>query len=125
MIMLNAVYAGSLEKSNELIKPFLDIGYVQSNVSETQWNIMPYLAGFSAQGPLCVKDKVRSLFSVGLKEVDVPNMVSVFNQYYDFHKQYPDAWQSTYELGIYGPQAVQKIPDDATAYPHRDINLHT
>ncbi|KAF2873888.1 FAD-dependent oxidase [Massariosphaeria phaeospora] len=123
-MLLNAVYAGPLSKAKELLKPFIDIGAVQQNVSETTWNTMPYLAGFGAQGTLCEKRTLRSLFSAGLKYVDVDNMVSIFNKYADFHKKVPGARKSTYELAIYAPQAVQKIPDDATAYPHRDIGIH-
>ena len=45
---------------------------------------------------------------------------TVFQKLSDFYVNYPDGRDSSVDLEIFAPQAVEAVASDATAYPWRD-----
>lgn len=72
---------------------------------------------------VCVKGGIHSVFTLGLKNFDVATWISVFKQFSDLVTATPDAGESSILIEFFPNQAVLAVPNEATAYPWRDIQL--
>lgn len=64
------------------------------------------------------------MWSIGIKQWDVPTHVAQFTSWVDLITENPGLNASSYWIEFFPTQAVEAVPDDETAYPHRDIAAH-
>ena len=121
VLILNAVYAGPREQGLALLKPFFDLNPVVQEIKTVPWNRVVTTAGFGLNSAFCTKGNIHSMYSLGIKNIDVATHASVFERMVQFYDDYPDARGSTLEIEFFPTQAVVAVPDAATAYPWRDV----
>lgn len=124
IIILNAVYIGPKDEGLALIKPFLDLKPVVQNITTVPWNRIVTTAGFRFDSGVCIKGGIHSMFSLGLKNIDVATHLSVFDKMVQFYEDVPAARASALTVEFLPIQAVVAVPDSATAYPWRDLQAH-
>ena len=122
VIILNAVYPGPMDKFKTLIKPFLELQPAVQVIHTLPWNKLITQAGFGLDAPVCTKGVPHSGFAAGVKNLSVPTFKTAFAAYADMYQKYPETQGSVLEIEFFPNQAVVAVPNDATAYPWRDIN---
>lgn len=124
VIILNAAYAGPEAEARTLLQPFIDLPYLQRNLTQLTWDVLDSSALFGLDSAFCVTGGLHSLWAVGVAQIDVPTHVAFFTDIVGFLNDHPDARTTSYEIEFFATEAVQAVPDDATAYPYRDIAAH-
>ncbi|KAJ5932126.1 hypothetical protein N7516_006615 [Penicillium verrucosum] len=124
VILLNAVYPGPKQKGLNLLAPFLDLAYIERNITMIHWDAINEVAGFGLGKEFCVKGQKFDLWSAGVRSIDATTHINFFNKLVQFWHDYPSASGSAWQVEYFPTQAVTAIADDSTAYPHRQINAH-
>lgn len=119
--MFNAQYAGPLDEAKSLLQPFIANHPISQNINVLPWNEVTASASFSSDAMLCEKGKRLSLYTAGLKTVDVPTWQTVFSRLSQLYRRYPQVRDSTVLAETFPVQAVQAVARNATSYPHRDV----
>jgi hypothetical protein len=102
----------------------MDLPYYERNITQLNWNVLVSSAVFGLDAIWCIDGGLHHMWTVGLSKWDVPTHINIFNQMMDFLDEYPVANSSSYWIEFFPTEAVLAVPDDETAYPHRDINAH-
>ncbi|KAJ9254992.1 CAZyme family AA7 [Paecilomyces variotii] len=121
VILLNAVYPGPEHEALNLIQPFMDIPYIEKNISLVSWDMVDSSAGFGLGSMFCVDGQMHDMYSVGVKTLDLQTHLDYFNNLTAFYENYPSASGSAWEIEFFPIQAIEAVPDFLTAYPHRAI----
>lgn len=79
--------------------------------------------GFGSTG-VCVDGEMHSMYSVGVKTLDLQTHLNYFNSLAAFYKRFPAAAGSIWQIELFPTQAVKAVPNFVTVYPHRDIQFH-
>lgn len=70
---------------------------------------------------LCGDHKVSEVgYGINYANLSSSTFQTVFQKLSDFYIQYPDGIDSSIEMEIFAPQAVEKVAVNATAYPWRN-----
>lgn len=123
VFILSAVYIGPQSEGLKLIKPFLDIKPLAQNISVLPWNHLLGAASFGSDQQTCQKGGTHSIYSVGLKQFNIDTFTSIFKELSDFYMTHPAATGSTIGIEYFPNQAVLAVPNEATAYPWRSIQI--
>ncbi|PVH94492.1 FAD-binding domain-containing protein [Periconia macrospinosa] len=124
-ILLSVVYVGPLETGKTYLKPLLEsITPTLQNVTSIPWDQVSSQSFFASASSSCVKGINRNVYGAGVRNFDVPTFDNFFAKIGDFYQRYPGAAGTVFFIERFATQGVQAVPDDATAYPHRDINTH-
>lgn len=96
------------------------------NVTMVPYRDLLSSAFFGATPPStpCPRDSLRNVYGLGVKTYDVPTLQSFFDRLTDLYETYPDVRGSVFFIEAFPMQAARAVPDEETAYPHRDINGH-
>ena len=116
----NLVYAGPLEEGLALIKPLLDLGPFQQNITMVPWKDLQTAARFNTSRFACAKGGLHDVWGLNLYQIDVPTLVSAVEYMDGVYAEYPDFRESFLAIDLYAGRVTQSIPDDATAYPYRN-----
>ena len=107
-----------------LIKPFLDLQPAVQVIHTLPWNRLVDEAGFALGGPICIDGVPHSRFSAGVKNLSAASTVRTFSAYAEMYEKYPETQGSSLQIELFPNKAVVAVPNDATAYPWRDIEAH-
>ena len=126
---MNAIYAGPQSEAVKILAPFINNNPIRSNIST-----IPYTSVNSAplfgQGdnPVCQGAGVDNLplnnYALGLKEIDSSTFTTWFADVADFYQANPGLQRISMTLQRLATQAVLAVPDNDTAYGHRQIAAH-
>lgn len=108
---------GPQSKGENIIKPFLDLNPAFQNITVLPWSHVNNDTSGGSQTIVCKKGGLHSIFSLGLRNFDVATWISVFKRFSDFVNTTLDAGESTILIEFFPTQAVQAVPNEATAYP--------
>ena len=123
-IIFNAVYAGPQKAGIPLIQPILNLHPTVQNISMIPWKDVTAQSLFNGDPLACTKGGLHNLYGMGLKTFDVATFKKFTADFTNFFYKFPGARNSFFFLEHFPTQAVLAVPDDATAYPHRDISSH-
>ncbi|RAK71698.1 FAD-binding oxidoreductase [Aspergillus fijiensis CBS 313.89] len=124
VILLNAVYPGPEQEGLDLLAPFLNLTYLERNISMITWDAVDADAGFGLAKAFCVNGEKHDMWSLGVRTIDAATHIAYFNQLAQFWSDYPAASGSTWQVEYFPVQAVTAVADASTAYPHREIRAH-
>ena len=116
----NLVYVGPLEEGLALVKPLLDLGPFQQNITVVPWKDLQTAARFNTSALACRKGGLHDVWGLNLYQIDVPTFVSAVEYMDGVYAEYPDFRASFLAIDLYAGGVIQSIPDDATAYPYRN-----
>ncbi|KAL4746295.1 hypothetical protein BDW72DRAFT_210556 [Aspergillus terricola var. indicus] len=123
-ITVNWVYLGSEDRGRELVAPIFNLNPVTSSVSMVRYNTLIDTALSGLGVSICTPTSLAG-YGVSYRTLDSKTYQEVFQMLDDWYAQYPDGRASSVEMQIFGPQAVQEIGNNATAYPWRDALGHS
>lgn len=125
-MVVNAAYAGPMSKGMPLVQPLIDAHPIKQNITMVTWNNLLSSAffGLAPKNAPCIKGQDRNVYGVGIKTYHVPTFTTFLTDLQNFFLQYPAARSSVFFIEAFPNQAVKGVADDATAYPHRDMNAH-
>lgn len=124
-ILLSVVYIGPLEVGRTYIQPLVNSTRpTLQNVTSIPWDQIPTQSFFASASSSCVRGVNRNVYGAGTRNIDVPTFDNFFTQVGSFYQRFPGAAGTVFFIERFATQAVQAVSDDATAYPHRDINTH-
>ncbi|TAQ85517.1 hypothetical protein B7494_g6173 [Chlorociboria aeruginascens] len=124
VIILNAAYAGPEDEGLAIIQPFLDLPFLERNITQLTWNVLDTSALFGLDAGFCINGGLHNMWALGVGTIDVPTHVAFFTVIVDFLNANPDVRTTSYEVEFFASEGIIAVPDDATAYPHRDIIAH-
>jgi hypothetical protein len=73
---------------------------------------------------ICIPGSRLNTWSIGVARTDVTTHIAYFNALVELYRRHPEAARSSYLIQRFPTSAVLAVPDDETAYPHRDIAAH-
>ncbi|OCL02959.1 FAD-binding domain-containing protein [Glonium stellatum] len=124
-ITINAVYAGPLSEGTALIQPILSANPIRQNITMVPWGSYINATFWGAGQFGCPKRFNANVYGGSVKTYDIPTFQKFFSDWNGFLKANPAAQeQSVFFIETFPTQAVRAVPDNTTAYPHRDITAH-
>ena len=115
------MYAGPEEDGKALIQPFLDLNPLVQKITMVPWNRLIPTSGFSLDDGFSIKGNIHSSYVVSARNISAPTLTDTFGKMVDFYQMYPNANGSSVEIQFYPNDAVVAVPENATAYPWRDV----
>lgn len=79
-----------------------------------------FFSFFGGNNGACVPNQHINIYTVALKQIHVPTFESFFAKLDDFWRAFPD-YQGRLLLQKYGTDAVVDVPDEESAYAHREV----
>ncbi|KAI4144670.1 MAG: hypothetical protein LQ341_002600 [Variospora aurantia] len=117
VIAINAVFFGPLEEGEPHLASLKALGPSRSNIG------MPSsTSSVKTMEPVHPNQHIN-IYTLGLKRIDPPTFESFFAKLDVFWQVNPD-FQGRLLLQRFPNQAVQAVPDDDTAYGHRDVKTY-
>ena len=126
VIALNAIYFGPQEEAEPLLQPFWDLKPTMSNISlvgQDQYFDAAFFNFFGQDNGACTPNQHINIFTVGLKQTHLPTFESFYANLTDFWIANP-GYQGRWLMQRYPTQALQAVPDEATAYAYRDVQMY-
>jgi hypothetical protein len=126
-LLFNAVYYGPEKKGRKLLAPIIANNPLVTNVSYiSAIDIIPTSLFGRFNDPMCKKSNHISTYKVGLKQIDIPTVNTMFLDMANFWKKYPQTTGSTIYYETLPVQAVKAVPSGFSSYPtsHREIETH-
>lgn len=114
---------GTAQSAKKYLKPFDDLGPINSVENLVPYPQIPVLEGTHAEGPLCEKGDQRMQMNAGLKEYNATAQREIFELYRKNIFKHPEWLGSVIVLEGYSVQGVQKVDPASSAYALRDDNL--
>lgn len=108
------------EEGRKLVQPFLDLGPLMQDVRSVPWNETITKWGFGAEAALQSYEEPRILYTAHIKQFDIPTFRWHFDELVKLWEKYPAARGTMIIIEDWATKARQQVPDDETAYPHRD-----
>ncbi|KAF9888976.1 hypothetical protein FE257_008146 [Aspergillus nanangensis] len=125
-LAVNVAFAGSMEKGRQLVQPLVNAHPMMHNITTVPWKDLTYNAffGTAPKGAPCAKNALHNVYGAGIKTYDIPTFQRFMSSLNSFYAAHPTAQNTVFFIEAFPLQAVQRVPVDATAYPHRDILAH-
>lgn len=123
-IVVNALYAGPLDKGTALVQGLVDAHPAKQAITMVQWNEIDKKAFFGSAPTTCAKNQNQNVYGLGIKTYDVPTFQTFFADLQKLFVDHPPTQQSVFFIEAFPNQAVKAVPFDETAYPWRDITAH-
>ncbi|CAP65902.1 uncharacterized protein PODANS_5_11050 [Podospora anserina S mat+] len=119
IVALNLVYAGPREEGRKYTRRFQNYSLsVEENMYS--WDELPIKGAGGITLIKCAKGQNHVMYGLGTKRLDAPSFVRLWSEFGDFIKANPAANSSTFLVETFAQQGIKKLPDDYSAFPHRD-----
>lgn len=116
-------YNGPAEDAEELLQPFNAIGATSEVVRDVPYPEIAQLQGTGEANATC-SDGPYVVASNMIVRYNVTTQRQLYNQFNQKLSQYPElGYAARLAHEGYANKAVQAIPHESTAYPHRHQNL--
>lgn len=120
-LLLNAIYAGPSEDGIRLLQPFVDLKPYAQNISTVAWADSLKVARFGSDSKACTTGRPHSVWSANLYTFDTGAFGRAFD-YYDATVVSGEGKldDSGLTLTMNGVSGITAVPDEETAYAHRN-----
>ncbi|KAL6156932.1 hypothetical protein ACJQWK_06901 [Exserohilum turcicum] len=118
VIMVNTVYVGAEKAGRDVIKPFLSIKALQSNVTMMPYNRLIKENRFGADALGCIAGLPEAAYGLNLYNFDVATYQETLAAYVDFYAT-TKLTTSFMVTEMFPTKVALSTPDAATAYPYR------
>ncbi|KAF2096059.1 FAD-binding domain-containing protein [Rhizodiscina lignyota] len=117
------VHDGPASYLKEYATPIRDLGPIHTEAGELSMPALAAIAFMDEGGAGCARGLTGLRFPIIFDKFDVPAVRKVYNHYDKTLQQYPQFNGSFFLLEQYSTQAVKAVPDESTAFPHREYDL--
>lgn len=118
------LYHGDRKKGEEYAQPFLDLGPMVQNVYDSTWDEVHYKWAFGVDKMVGVYGGIKNAYSGHIKKFDVPTFEWYFSELTKLWEEYPATRGTTMLIEDWPTKFISEVPDDETAFPHRDVMCH-
>jgi hypothetical protein len=122
--LCSLLYHGTTEKGMAYAQQLLDLGPILQNVYDCPWNEINLKWGFGIEKLTSSYGGSKNMFSGHIKYFDVATFEWYFSELAKLWEEYPATRGTCLLIEDWATKKVSEIPDDETAYPHRDVNCH-
>ena len=123
VIVLALVYEGASTIPEQDAAPFRAMGAVAHQSSVIQYPQVAVVTGNGDDAPVCGHGTSTLRFPISVESYNIPAQRAVYNELRDLMTTYPAFNGSLFLFEGYAVQGVKAIPDESTAFPHRQDNL--
>ncbi|OTA99527.1 hypothetical protein M426DRAFT_67675, partial [Hypoxylon sp. CI-4A] len=129
VIIVNGAYQGPQSEAEAFLEPLLSkITPLKQNVTVIPENQLVYASRFGSEGnpeTACADKGVeRSIFGAGINTYDKDTYVRYIEEFGHLVTANASLRGSVFFIEHFSIAKVQEIPDEASAYPYRDITAH-
>lgn len=117
------MFNGPLVESRKYTSLFHALGPARYSSGETEYPGLPAVLGAGLSGPLCGIQQTTYLREADVDKYNLADLRNWMNVFTDMLKAVPGLGKSLCLLEQYSVQAVQAVPAESTAYPHRAQRL--
>ncbi|KAK7958259.1 hypothetical protein PG996_010302 [Apiospora saccharicola] len=123
-LMVNANYHGPRAEARTALEPFAHLGPVRSEYLQVPWPRVFETSYFGIDDrKACSRNQHVNMYSITARRTDARAMAAFVDELLAFSRSNP-AVPTTFVVHRFPTQAVRRVPDDASAYPHRDLKMH-
>ncbi|CAI7678275.1 unnamed protein product [Penicillium pancosmium] len=126
VIIVNAVFFGSLEEATPFLQPFESLQPEMRNVSSIPAEQMMDAAFFNFFGMdngACTPNQHINIYTVALRQFHAPTFQFFYSKLVDFWTANP-SYQGRLLIQRYSNEGPMAVPDNATAYAYRDVKTY-
>lgn len=123
MIGVNAIYFGPQKEGEPFVEPFKRLGPTMSNISMVPgdgYMDAAFFRFFGGDNGACTPNQHINIYTIALKQTHAPTFESFFGNLTKFWEDNPD-YQGRLLMQRYPNDGPSMVPDDATAFPYRDV----
>ncbi|KAF2095429.1 FAD-binding domain-containing protein [Rhizodiscina lignyota] len=121
---VGALYVDGIEEGKKHLQPFLDLQPMVQDIRPIPWNEVNKKWLFGIDAMLGAYGKRRIFYSGHIRRFDNPTFEWHFAELVKLWEKYPAARHTLLVIEDWATKAAAEVPDDETAYPHRDIICH-
>ena len=122
--VVNTNYFGPVEDGMPYLSSLIALGPLRTEILTVPWNrVIPTSYFGLDKKRACKKGQYINMYSIGRNRTDIAIYESFVGELTDFSLQHPDI-VNAFVIHRCPTQAVLAVPDEATAYPHRHLNMH-
>ncbi|KAL9111384.1 MAG: hypothetical protein Q9227_004261 [Pyrenula ochraceoflavens] len=123
IIKYNIFYQGPTSIASSYAAPFRALNPLTITSGSVEYPDLPQKAGWDLNGASCTSRIMTLRFPIDLPEFNVPSLRQMYNGFSDALSRKPAFAHSVVLIEGYSVQAVQAVPADSTAFPHREDRL--
>lgn len=120
-LMISAIYVGSEEQGMVYMQPFLDQNPLRQSVSVLPWNRLIKDNRFGVDALACMKAGNHSAMGMNVYKFNAATYVGLVDKFDRFYVKNPSLIVSLLVLELFPNTVTRSVPDEATAYPYRDV----
>ena len=118
-MIVNIVYGGSMEEGRKYTDYFSSFSLTLAE-NEYPWSALPTKSVLGLIPKSCTDGPRYNLYSLISKTLDRDTFVEFGNEFEKFLQDYPLANGSALQIETFATQGVDALPDDYSAFPHRN-----
>jgi UDP-N-acetylenolpyruvoylglucosamine reductase len=119
--LCSLLYHGPEEEGMKYVQPLLDLGAMVQNVYTVPWNEVHFKWGMGVDAALGIYGGLKNLYSAHLKQFDLATFEWYFGALNKLWNEYPACRGTLMFIEDWPTKRMAEIPDDDTAFPHRDV----
>ena len=125
-ILVNVAYPGPISEAKTLLQPLLAAGPTIQKIESVTWDVLISTAFLGAEpaNTTCPDGFVQDVYGGGLKTYNVSALKTFLSDLNNLYVSQPGTQGSVFFIEHFPWQAVRAVPDEETAYPHRDFTAH-
>ncbi|KAI5866018.1 hypothetical protein GGS23DRAFT_364536 [Durotheca rogersii] len=117
-LLVNLVFAGPEAKGKQLAKPFIDLS-TSTVESLLTWVDLPTKGAGGFNNVQCIKGRRNSLYGLTQKVIDRDSVLEMAEDFDALVQANPALSSSAFLVESFGVQAIDALPDNFSAFPHR------
>lgn len=123
VIFLAIAWEGASTIPDQYAAPFRALGAVMHISTVIPYPQVAVATGNGDDAPVCGHGTSTLRFPISVESYNIPALRAVYNSLRDLMNNYPAFNGSLFLFEGYAVQGVKAIPDDSTAFAHRQDNL--
>ncbi|KAG4025711.1 hypothetical protein MFRU_052g00300 [Monilinia fructicola] len=124
-IVVTVEWIGSMQEALNIFAPFISLQPIQQNITQIPWYDLYDNISAGDSKMICEGGTNTSIWAANLYSIDIPTFLQTFQDLAKFYSAYPDSRTSIWDIEKFANPITLSIPDDETAYPHRNTTIYT
>ncbi|KAI1123020.1 Glucooligosaccharide oxidase [Nemania abortiva] len=114
------IYFGTEREARAAMASVFSLDYSVAIVNEISWDQIFTVPSFGVDALFCQPNSIHDMYSINLRNLSGSTFKSTFTKMARFYNENPNTRSSIVIFETFPNQAMQAVPNAATAYPWRD-----